>query len=135
MVLDSTYNPKYVTLWYRGAGHKQLDAVMSNKPTYTEYYPIVTYPVAEMMGTNIAAIANEFITLTHSVQWRMKIRRPAEHGDIITLHQNVYMLIDPHQPILNQFTTDKPIDELIWQHLKVKQLDMCIEEWRAACSL
>lgn len=49
------------------------------------YLEVRSFPVTEMLGRTEIELADEWIEITNSVEWRERGRRPLKHGDIMQL--------------------------------------------------
>jgi len=86
-------NTKYTTLLFRSAESRKLAAQPLALLT-DDYYPVLSYPKAEMEGETAEDAAASFITLTFSQRWRMMLRRRIQPGDMFTYAPVSYMFAD-----------------------------------------
>ena len=86
-------NPKYTTLLYRDAESRRRSA----KPlalVKDDYYPILSYPKAEMDGDAPIDAAASFVAITLSFRWRLQLRRRIQPGDALVHAPATYMFAD-----------------------------------------
>ena len=86
-------NPNYTTLLYRSEQSRR-DVAQPLAVRLEDYYPVTSYPKAEMLEETAAGTAANFLQLTHSPKWRWQMRRPIEAGDVFTYAPDLYMFID-----------------------------------------
>ena len=133
--MHPAHNPAFTTLYYRSAEYRQQGLALPDLPRNDEYYPVVSYPCAEMTADDVCTIADDFITLTSGPAWRMRARRAVEPGDIFTRAPSLYMFVAPDEPQALPHNVQLLEQTQTWAHLWVVRLTVSWQHLRELCKL
>lgn len=82
----------------------------------SEHYEVLCYPVREMQGATVVAIADEFAAITHTLAWRRKFRRSVKPGDRLHMGRRT----DVRKYVYTSGLDGEPLD--VWPHLGIEEL-------------